>query len=193
MTKPRLTAIAASLLLAGLMALAPLAPAGAQADWMPPRIAVVDMQGILREAAAAQAARAQMDKIAGEIQVDLNGREEQLRQEEQALQQQRAILSTEAFAERRQAWQQKAAGLQREARTIRGQLDESFKGAMRQVQTVLIEEISTLSRERGVNLVLPRSQIVIAANELDLTTEAMARLNARLPTVTVDFKAEPAQ
>jgi hypothetical protein len=50
--------------------------------------------------------------------------------------------------------------------------------------------VGELADTRGFNLVLPTSGLLLFAPEIDLTDEAMARLDAKLPNVTVPEKAD---
>ena len=66
-----------------------------------PSIAVLDIQRILRESLAAKSVRPQADKIRGKYQKEVRNQESQLRKAEQDLARQRAILSPEAYAQKR--------------------------------------------------------------------------------------------
>ena len=62
---------------------------------------------------------------------------------------------------------------------------------MQRIQIVLFEEIGKLAEEMDVNLVLPRSQIVVAIDSFNISEAALARLNARL--TEVDMALERAE
>ena len=62
---------------------------------------------------------------------------------------------------------------------------------MQRIQIVLFEEIGKLAEEMDVNLVLPRSQIVVAVDPFNISEAALARLNARL--TEVDMALERAE
>ena len=51
---------------------------------------------------------------------------------------------------------------------------------MQRIQLVLFEEVGKLAEEMDVNLVLPRTQIVVAFDSFDISEPALKRLNARL-------------
>ena len=53
---------------------------------------------------------------------------------------------------------------------------------------ILFDELRKLSSEIGVNLIIPRSQIVIAVDDFEITELALKRLNKRLPSI--DLKLE---
>ena len=55
--------------------------------------------------------------------------------------------------------------------------------AVREVQNKLTEVVQVLAEERGADLVLAKSIVVLVNTEMELTAEALARLDAELPVV----------
>lgn len=161
------------------------APTTAQTkfDAPAPRIAIVDVQAIMREAVAAKSARTQMESIARKEQAIFAEEEKQLRARDVELQQQRALLTPEVFNQRQQELQRDVGRLQQKTRNLRLTLDQGFKKTMDQIQLVLFDELRKLSGEFNLNLIISRSQIVIAIDDFDITKPALARLNKRLPSV----------
>ncbi|NNE85243.1 MAG: OmpH family outer membrane protein [Alphaproteobacteria bacterium] len=151
-------------------------------------MAIVDVQAIMRESVAAKSAREQMDAIARKEQATLAEEEKKLRAEDQALQQQRAILTPEVFAQRQQKLQTDVRNLQSKSRALRQTLDQGFRRTMDQIQLVLFDELRKLSGELDLNVILPRSQIVIATDDFDITKPALERLNKRLPSIELNLK-----
>jgi Skp family chaperone for outer membrane proteins len=69
-------------------------------------------------------------------------------------------------------------------------LDQVAAAALNEVRSAMIQVVGELADTRGFNLVLPTSGLLLFAPEIDLTDEAMARLDAKLPDVTVPEKAD---
>ena len=152
------------------------------------KIAIVDVQVILRDALSAKSARSQMDIIARQEQKIIDEEEKKLRKRDQELQQQRSILSSEVFSKKQQKLQIDIRNLQRRSRNLSQSLDKGFRSSMNQIQMILFDELRKLSSEIGVNLIIPRSQIVIAVDDFEITELALKRLNKRLPSI--DLKLE---
>jgi len=150
-------------------------------------IGIVDMQGILRQAEAARDIRRQIDEKRESYGREARQQEEALKQDEQALQQQRAILSQEAFNQRRQEFQRKVQEFQRFVQVRTRQLDQGFSIAMEEVRKALIEVIAEIVREKGIDVVLGKGTIVMANTQLDISQEALDRLNGRLQAVPVQL------
>lgn len=179
----RVGALAAAAL---LFALCLSAPAAAQKSKLEPvSIAVIDFQGVLRSCEAAKDIRTQIDAKRAGLQQTFGETERKLRQDEQALTQQRAILSPDAFQAKAKEFKERVAGVQRDAQSRKRQLDKAFAQAMEQVRVELIKQVAELARELGVGAVLFQDQIVIAERKLDITETALKRVNQKLPKVKV--------
>ncbi len=153
-----------------------------------PKIAIVDVQAILRESLAGKSARSQMDAIAKKERANLAAEEKKLRTQDQELQQQRAILTPEVFTQRQQALQTDVRRLQSRSRNLGQTLDQGFRRTLDQIQLVLFDELRKLSTEHDLNVILQRSQIVIATDDFDITKPALERLNKRLPSIELNLK-----
>ena len=93
------------------------------------------------------------------------------------------MLSNEAFAEKRRAFEQEVAEVQRLVQERRRELDSMAAAALNEVKEALIEIVTSIAEERGFNLVLPSSEVLFFSRSLDLTEEVLAKLDARLPQV----------
>lgn len=148
-------------------------------------IVVVDLQRILREASAVQVLQQQVGAAREAFQAEIRQREDDLRQQDTALAREKDTLPPDVYAQRRQALADQLAALQSDIQERRRQLDQAMNEGMRQVQTELLPILQQLTAERGADIMLAKTSIVLARPELEVTDEALARLNARLPTVTV--------
>lgn len=190
------TAVAAALLMLAATAVArPALAQPAVAQTGPPvaaatsalPIAVVDLQGILRAASAAKGIHTQIERRRETYQEQVVAEEKRLRQAEQDLAQQRAVLGPEAYQQRVREFQSQVAEVQRQVQMRKRELDETFAGAMNEVRNALISVVAEIAEQRGIKLVLFKNQIVIAEKSLDVSDETLQRLNQRLPAVKVEL------
>jgi Skp family chaperone for outer membrane proteins len=161
----------------------PIAQAAEKAQ--PAVIAVVDFQNVLRQAVASKRVTEQIEKQRVVFQDEIQKLETQLRAQEEELKQQRAVLAPEAFNQRARDWQERAAAAQQQVQIRKRQLDEAFNEAMVKVRQALLQVTKEIASEVGANLVLPLSEIVFVDDKLDMSKEALARLDKRLTTVAV--------
>jgi Skp family chaperone for outer membrane proteins len=170
-------------------ALLPGVAGGEAAAQQPPQmvIVIVDVQKIMEESKASKTVQAALEKQRTAFQNDISQQENTLRTANQDLSRQRATLSTEDFDKKQQELEQKAATLRRDVQTKRMQLDRMAQTSMNTIRTALIQVIDEIAAERKATLVLAKHQILLASKEYEITEEAMKRLNAKLPTVTVEL------
>jgi outer membrane protein len=89
---------------------------------------------------------------------------------------------------RRNAFQDQFAKVQRLAQQRRRQLDQVHAIALAEVRDSLVEVVGQLAEERGFNLVLPSSSVLLFSPKIDLTDDVLALVDKRLPSVKVPDK-----
>jgi len=190
MSAPRVAVLLAALLSLGILtsaAHAQTSPSAGSTDAATLPIAVVDVQGIMRAAQAAKAIHDQIETRRAAYQEQVSAEEKRLRAAEQDLAQQRTILAPDAYQQKVRQFQSQVAEVQRQVQMRKRELDETFAKAMNEVRKSLVAVVAEIAEQRGIKLVLFKSQIVIAEKSLDVSDETLKRLNERLPTVEVDL------
>ncbi len=152
-------------------------------DANPLGIVVIDTQRIYREAVAVRALQKKVDDQRSSYQKQLRQKEEALRGADQELARQQTVLSPEAFAERRRELEEQVAKLQGEVQSRRQDLEKEFALGMKQVQAALVDISREIAAERKSDLVIEKSAVVLVRPELEITQEALDRLNERLPAI----------
>ena len=156
----------------------------------PVSIAVIDFRGVLTKSEAAIGIRKSIDARRAEYRKKFAKIEKQLRERQQILADQRAVITSESFDQRARALKDKARLAQRQAQEHNQLLKRSFDKSMEKVQKMLFRVVAEVAEESGAKVVLFRRSIVIAVKELEISQEVLARLNSRLPKVVVKFAAE---
>jgi len=169
-------------------------PAALAQDAKTPVIAVIDYARAMRESKAGQSVREQVDKQRAIYQAEIKSIQTKLEEARQELQQQQAVLAPDVFARRRQEYQQQAESLQRTAQSRKRSLDQMQGEGFSAIEKALRDVLQGLVEERGYDIVMNAgagtSTIVMANRDLFITDEAVKRLDAKLPSVTVKPKAE---
>lgn len=150
-------------------------------------IAVVDVQGTLRNSDAAREIQSRINERRQAYQRQVTEEEKALRASEQDLQQQRATLAPEDYQQRLRAFRNRVTDVQKSVQERRRALDQAFTMAMNQVRDELVAVIAEIANKRGAQVVLFKEHIVIAEKSLDISDEALRRLNERLPSVAVEL------
>ena len=154
----------------------------------PAVIAIVEIQAIMREAAAAKSIQEQVETRRSRYQKEISAEEARLREFEQELARQRSVLSPEAYAKRRREFEGDVATVQRMVVDRRRELDQAYADGVRQLQTEISQIISEIAEERGITLVLPEAQALFVDKKLRISREVLRRLDERLPDLALEFK-----
>ena len=167
-----------------LVAIGLAAPALAQAEKHPaPLIGVVDTDLLLQESLAAKGVRLERDKAATGYQTQVTEQEKKLRAEDQELAQQRGVMAPDVFQTRATDFQKKLADFQAQVRDKQERLEFSFQQSMQEIGNTIMVVSSEVAKERNVNAVMARSQLMIFDPGMDITRPVLERLNQRLPSV----------
>ncbi len=148
-------------------------------------IAVISMQEIMRQSTAAKSLKSQLEAKQKSLQAEVKSKEESLQKEEAELSKQRSTLSAEAFKEKVKAFSKKASDAQRDVQQKKGAVDKSMANALGEIQKAVNTIVNEMAKEKGFKLALPTSQIIYADSSMDITNEVLAKLNAKLPKVSM--------
>jgi outer membrane protein len=163
------------------------APAQAQVPAAKPlTVAIVDIPYVLQNAVASKAVRDQLSKDDAAYKADFSKREADLRASYQELQSQLGLLGPDAQRDRRVAFEQRAADYEREADFRNRDMTNRQNNAMKKIEDGLKSVLLDLAAERKLSLIIQKGAAPFYDSDLDLTGEALKRLNAKLPSVKLD-------
>lgn len=160
---------------------APLAAEKSQAV----SIAVVDAPSLMQNSEAAKKARAEIEKARAQLQQKAKGEEETLEKLRQSIAQQRATLSAEAYEQLLRGLRQKISAYEIDMQERQDKLNNGLVDASNKVARAIVQIVDEIAKERNFAAVLSRAAVVSTA--VDITPEALKRLNQRIPSVTIDL------
>lgn len=165
---------------------------GPQAQQLPvPVIAVMDFERILRDSAAHKNVLPQMEKLQNKVQDEIRDQEKALRDAESDMQRQRTVLAPEVYQQKRREFEQRIASAQQDVNVKKQSLDRAFGNVMNKVRAELLQIAAEIARERSITLMLPKTSVILTVPEMDVTAEALTRLDKKLPTVQVSLTDKP--
>ena len=173
-------------------AAAPAGAAAAASAVQSPRIVVIDRQQLLQRSAAGKDIFTQTQALSKQLETQLRTEETALQKEAVDLQQQMAIMAADLRAQKEKDFTGKQQAFQTRVQQRQAQIQASFNQAARQVEVALDPILQAIMRERGANMVLDRSAVIVATSDVDVTTVALQRLDRALPKVKVDLAPLPA-
>lgn len=162
-------------------------------------ILVMNEQRILRESAVGQHVASEMERIGNEIAAELSPLGTQIQQENEALTAETAALSEEAIRARPdlltrlQALQSDAQQFETRRQIAAAEVQATERAAMQPVLGALQNILQEIVDERGATLLIDRSAVVFASESIDISDQAIARLNEVMPTTPVNRVRLPQQ
>jgi len=168
------------------------APAQEQKGPLPdPVVLVVDKSAILQMSKAGQDMGRQVQAYAQTIRAQLEPQAKALRAEGEALRTQVASLSPEerqrrvaAFENKQQQLQQLAAGKEQVMKDAVGKAQQALSQKMGPI-------LKDIMAQRHANMIVDKQAVVFGTDpSLDVTAEAVKRLDAILPTAKIDLPAQ---
>ena len=202
MKKTRLTPIR---LLICMMAFVGFAPASfAQTDAATPaaeksmevkRIALVDLDGILRAADANNLVRELLDGQRAKFQEEFRAIEVNLQQSERDLLAKRELMAKDEYDKLVATFQGRVSSVQKEIQYKRQSIDNAYQKALSDIRKLAIEVITKIAGEREIDLILNRDSSVIFLPHLNISDEVLLRLNERTKNarIEVEIKKPAAQ
>lgn len=171
---------------------APAAPAAASVPAAQPRIIVIDRSFILQRSSAGQEMLAQAQNLSKAAETQFKTEETALATEAGQLQQQLAIMAPDVRDQKEKDFTAKQQAFQGRVAQRQAEIQAGFNKAARQVEVALEPILKTLMVERGANMVMDRSSVILSTVDIDVTPVAVQRLDKALPHVKVELTAVPA-
>lgn len=149
------------------------------------RMAVIDVQAILRDATAVKDIRSQLEKYRLAFQSEIEKEEQEIVNANQELGRQRTILSPEAYTEERRKFENRVVDAQRLVQQRKQELNDVLNEAMGEVQNVLNDVITEIARAHQFSLLFRKDQTILVIPQLEITHLVLNELNKRLPAIKV--------
>ncbi len=186
-----------TLLISAAVAGAMLAPAAATAQAVPGAvIAVVDLDRVTQTCNACKTAQAALRSQVTAEETREQGLGAPLKTEQQSIQAAIDALKGKdpdaALQARIKAFQTKAQSAQEEAARGRQQLQANQQYIQKQIQDKLGPIYQQVMQRRGANVMLEVGATLATAQNVDVTNDVIAGLNAALPTIATTAPAAPA-
>jgi Skp family chaperone for outer membrane proteins len=159
-----------------------------------PVLVVIDRAAIMQLSKAGQDIGRQVQQFTAQTKSELDGQVKALENEGNALKREAPGLSADARQKRVAAFEQRQATLQKAIDRKQAQVQAAVGKGRAAMEKVLSPILKDVTKEHGVNLVLDKQAVLFATNStFDITPEVIEQLNAKLPSVRIDFTAPPQQ
>ncbi|HXJ03387.1 MAG TPA: OmpH family outer membrane protein [Micropepsaceae bacterium] len=175
------------------LAAAPAPAAGAAGPGAAaPRIIVIDRNFILQRSSAGQEMITQAQNLSKQAETQFKTEEAALTTEAGQLQQQLAIMAPDVRDQKEKDFTNKQQAFQGRVQQRQAEIQAGFNKAARQLEIALEPILKAIMQERGANMVLDRTSVILSSVDIDVTPVAVQRLDKALPHVKVELTAAPA-
>lgn len=154
----------------------------------PTSIAVVDVRALLTESSAAKNIQEQIKKQRDAFLADLGKEEKELREQEKNLVEEQGKLPAEEFEKKRKSFEEKLLTTRRDAQTKKRDLEVAAGKATEKLRNEITKVVQKIADEKGYNLVISAQDVLIGADSLNITDEAMKDLNDAVSKIALDVK-----
>jgi len=174
--------------------LLPMTPGWAEeaAAARPTKMAVVDVQEIMKQSKAASKLRDQLEAQKNTLQKDLSKEEDGLRDQEKELADKRGVLAADAFEQKRRDFQDKVAAFQKKVQERSRDLDQKFASGSSQIRKTMLEAVADVADKNGYTMVFSRADLLIFDKTLDVTDQVLKIVDQKLPEVKPEAPAAAA-
>jgi outer membrane protein len=152
-------------------------------------IGVLDLQKIMQNSLASKSIREQVEKKREQFQQEISKDEDRLRKKDKDLAEQRKTMTPEKFEQERNNFKTEVENVQREVQKKRIQLDRAYSTALAEVPEALNGVVKEIASEQKLSLAVPAGQTLYYDTKLDITENALGRLDKKISKVTI--KIEP--
>lgn len=148
---------------------------------------VIDMNKVLRDTDAAKDVFSQLEVKRKEYQTQISKEEDTLRAADQAIMKEKEKLSKEEFEKKRKEFEMKVVDAQKLVQERKSTLDRAFNGSMIQVRNAAAKIVAAVAKEKGYSTVFTNDAVMMSADELDMTTVVIERMNKDVKKMKVDW------
>ncbi len=152
------------------------------------RIAVVDIDGVLRAADANNRVRELLDGQRAKFQEEFRAIEVDLQQSERDLLAKRELMAKDQYDKLVTEFQARVSSVQKEIQYKRQSIDNAYQKALSDIRGLAIEVITKIAGERKIDLILKRDASVIFLPHLNISDEVLTRLNERTKNARIEVE-----
>ena len=155
------------------------------AEYPDTNVGVIDLNYILSDSDAAVDAAKQIEDIAKQIEEEIKNSEQELIDEQNELIESQQIMAPAAFDEKRKEYENKVQNYNITRQEKLMSVDRIVSESRSEVLNALKPILEEISNEKGITVLLEKNSVLLNAENMDITEEALKALNKKLPSFKV--------
>ncbi|WP_372605410.1 OmpH family outer membrane protein [Actibacterium sp.] len=149
-------------------------------------LVTIDQEKLFTESAFGQSLIARVEQDSTALAAENRKIEAELLAEEKALTDERPTLDPVAFREKASAFDEKVVAIRKAQDDKARSLIRQREAAQKEFFNAALPVLSEIARERGAVAVMDSRSVIMSAGQIDITADAIDRVDARLAPVTPD-------
>tara|TARA_B100001113_G_scaffold211894_1_gene173841 strand:- start:80 stop:619 length:540 start_codon:yes stop_codon:yes gene_type:complete len=151
-------------------------------------IGIIDINKVLTESKAAVDATKQIEEIQKKSEQDSKNEDELIIKEREKLIEQQSVMAPEAFEVKVADFEKKVQAYQIERQEILRKLDKMVQVARAKILDEVKPIINDYANELGITVILEKNNVILSADDMDMTDEVIKILNKNLPKIKVELE-----
>jgi outer membrane protein len=188
------TIAAASLAAASTLALSSSALAQAAAPAAPAithgqpiaGLCYLSVEGAIATSTVGKYVQSRLQQIEGQVNAELNAERTSIDNDAKALDGQRSTLDQNTYEQRAAALQVRANAFQRKAQLRQREMEVTQQKALERVGQEMDPLVRTAYQQKNCSVLLSRTAVMLANPAMDITTQVVTALNARITQFAFD-------
>ena len=164
-----------------------LTPTKTFADYPETVVGVIDLNYILSESKAAKDAAKQIEEIAIKIEEEIKETDQNLINEQNEIIESQQIMAPAVFEEKMKEYEKKIQNYNTSRQEKLMSIDLLVSDSRNSVLNALKPILEKISNEQGITILLEKNSVILNAENMDITEEAMKYLNKELPSIKVSL------
>tara|TARA_Y100000992_G_scaffold299558_1_gene266550 strand:- start:721 stop:1275 length:555 start_codon:yes stop_codon:yes gene_type:complete len=148
-------------------------------------IGVIDLNLILTDSKAAKSAAEQIEAIAKNIEDEIKKSDDEIIEKQNELIESQSIMAPEAFEIKRQEYEKEVQNYNKQRQEKLLSIDKLLADSRNKVLDTLKPILEEISNEKGITILLEKNIILLNAEKMDITEDALKQLNEVLPKLEV--------
>ena len=150
------------------------------------KIVYVDVDNIINNSNAGKMITKQLEKLNNDNIKKFKIKETKLTDEEKNLLKQKNVLSKEELQKKVKILQKDVGNYKNEIKTARIDVDKKRINATTKILNVLNPILSEYSSKNSISLIIQKKNIVIGKSDLDITSQILELVNAKIKSVKLN-------
>lgn len=149
-------------------------------------IGAVDVRKLVEQSDAGKSIQEALKTRRDALQKEANSFEKKMREKEQELIKQRKSLKAEEFEAKKKAFEEDFVKSRQTILKKSTELDNQRKAALKKLQENIAKVTADIADGKKIQLVVDRELVVIVDQSLDLTEEALKKLNEQVKSIPLE-------